>query len=162
MLQVFVARNEAVVLSFEFGKVVHDLISSLAELLRVKIFIQLPGHVIDLVVLLFLVALYQPYIVQFLDVFLELIMLGLFVLDLLLEFFLSLFNLLLKLVAIILHVDFFAVNLVLLLPLYFSHRLHAVVKGRNACLNMEKCLSLRFGDLLSRAHLLFHVVESLL
>lgn len=153
--------NQTIILLLKFRQILHNLLTPLTKLLWIKIFIQLSGHIINLVVLLFLVILHQPDIIQFLDIFLEFIVLILFVLDLFSKFFFGLLDLLLELVVIIPNVYFLALYLILLLLLDFVHRFQTEFKCCDPSFNLKECLSLLFGYLFSWTDLLFHMVESL-
>lgn len=134
-LESFVIHNELHEFLVQLLSVLQDLVASLNEFFNVEVLCQLPR---DLLFLFVLVLADEDNIVQLVDVVAELFELNDLVVEVLLEIFLDLLDLLLHFLLVVLDVDNFAEYLILLLLVDILQLLEAVTHGSKACFDIEE------------------------
>ena len=164
-LQALEVRNKIIELLIQLFPILHNLLAALRKLLTIKVLCELPGHLLPL-------ALSrrpspslltdQHNILQLVYVGVKLLKLRDLVIQGLLELLLNLINLLLHLVLVVLDVDDFAEDLVLLLLVNVLQLLNTVAHGREPTLNLKEVPRGQILDLAPRLNLLLQLIKFLL
>ena len=146
--QSFIGDHKVVKLVTDLLSFFHNLRTFLYELFEIKVISELPGHKIDLLILLLLllsIFLKQYDVLQAIDIRKELLMRIGFILQDIIEFVLNFLDLLVHSLPVVNHVDVLAEYLIFSLPIYFLQPHDAKRQRLNVGLNHEEY----FGRVLS-------------